>query len=339
MFFTSHIMEPVHVLITGAAGQIGYVLTFKIANGDLFGERQVVLHLLEQKQTMCMLDAVVMELNDCNFQKLANVIATDDVETAFKDIDVAFLMGSIPKRPNMSQEMYLERNACIFREHGQALSLYAKPTVKVLVVGQPANTNTLVALSFAKNISPANFSAMTRLDHNRVVNEVAQHLKVSYNDIHRVFVWGNRSATQVPDVSNGIYTGPKGNKQLNEMLTEKYIHDELISSLASRGNRLVGMRGASTAGSAAHAAISHMHDWMYGTKPGEIVSMAVPVPPNEPYGIKQGIVYSFPVTIDNHGNWHIVEDLPVTDFIRERMKINEDEIRKEAQIVAQYFNQ
>lgn len=315
--------EPVHVLVTGAAGQIGYVLAFKIANGDLFGDRKVVLHLLEIRTAMPMLESLVTELNDCSFPNLHSVIGTSKINEAFKDVDYAFLLGSL-KKSNISQETYIERNCVIMKEAGEALSQYSKPTVKVLVVGLPANTNCLICAACAKRIPKENFCAMMRLDHNRVTGELSRHLGVPSEAVQRVIVWGNRSKTQFPDASHILCNGEKAD------LSESFLEHDLPEWLDGRNTR-VGVR-SSTSASAAHAAVQCMRDWVYGTAEGDFVSMAVHVPDSEPYGIRKGIVYSMPCTVDKDGTVHVVEDLELTDTVRQKIKENEDEIRQEADI-------
>ncbi|OHT12052.1 malate dehydrogenase [Tritrichomonas foetus] len=335
LLLTSSMSDPVHVLITGAAGQIGYVLTFRIANGDLFGNRKVFLHLLELKPSMGMLEAVIMELNDCNFPNLAGVSGTDDVKEACRNVDVAFLIGAIPKRANVPIQAYLERNAITFKEQGEALSKFAKPTVKVLVVGMPANTNCLVALCAAKNLKPENFCAMTRLDHNRVVGAISKRINIPPEEIKRVAVWGNRSSDQVLDVSHTTVNG----KPLSDYLSSiNNVSKELTAIIESRTNTVMKMRGASTAASAANAALRHMHDWLFGTAPGDFVSMAIPVPDSAPYGIHPGIVFSFPCTVNEKGEISIVEDLELSDEIKEKIRENEQIIRNEAQMTADVMN-
>ena len=320
--------DPVRVLITGAAGQIGYFLTFRIANGDLFGDRRVFLHLLELKPSLPILDSMIMELNDCNFPSLAGVCGFSDARDACRNVDVAFLLGSIPKKANMPLEAYLERNACTFREHGRALSGYARPGVKILVIGMPATTNCLVALQVARNLRPENFSALTRLDHNRAVGAISKMINCEPQSVSRVIVWGNRSDSQVVDVSNALVDG----KPISEVVPEIDASKKVTELIRIRSQTVTKMRGASTAASAANAAILHMKNWIFGTKPGDFVSMAIPVPENAPYGVKPGIVFSFPCTVDTNGVVHVVEGLNVSDDVMEKIRLNEEEIRNEAKL-------
>lgn len=325
--------DPVHVLVTGAAGQIGYILSFNIANGNLFGDRKIILHLLEIRPAMPMLESILMELDDCTFPNLERVIGTCDTEEAFKDVDYAFLMGSIPKKTNMSTETYIERNWAIFREHGEALSKYSKPTVKVLVVGLPANTNCLIAAHYAKNIPRENFCALTRLDHNRAVCALAQKLNVHPEKIRRVAVWGNRSKTQAYDITHATCDG----ESVVGKLDEEFVKRGFGESLVARGSKVVGVRGPSTAASAAHAAICQMRDWVYGTRDGDFVSMAVPVPDSEPYGIRKGVVFSLPCTVDSDGKIHVVENLEITPDLREQIRETDEELRSEAKIAESFI--
>lgn len=325
--------QPLHVLITGAAGQIGYVLAFRVANGDLFGDRDVVLHLLEISPAMKALEAVVMELHDCTFPHLVDVIGTSDVQEAFKDIDVAFLVGSFPKKPTTKLADYFQRNAAIFSEHGRALSDYAKPTVKVLVIGMPTNTNALIAMTSAVNLGPKNFCAMTRLDHNRAVYSIAQKLGVHHSKVYNVVIWGNRSSSQIPDVSNAEYEDATGRHHILEKVSAEYVNTEFSAELAQRGSKVTMMRGASSAASAATAAIQCMRDWLYGTPENNFVSMSIPVPENSPYGIKPGIFFSLPCTVDKEGNIHVVEGLQMDENTLQKIKQQEAEILNELAIL------
>jgi len=330
-------LPPARVLITGAAGHIGYVLAFRVANGDLFGKRKVILHLLEITPALKALEAVVMELNDCTFPNLLNVIGTDQIDEAFRDIDIAFLVGSFPKKPALSQQDYLTCNATIFREHGVALSKYSKKSVRVLVVGNPANTNALITIKNAEGIPPSNISAMTRLDHNRAVSAVSQFLQVHSSNVYNVVVWGNRSATQFADVSNVEFISDDGNHKFSESISENFDANEFSTNLPSRGVKLTKMRSGSIAASAATAAIFHMKDWLFGTREKDFVSMAVQVPESQPYGITKGLVFSLPCRVDSNGIYHIVDDLKLDEFVLKRIKDNEQELLDEAQMVAEFL--
>jgi malate dehydrogenase len=320
---------PANVVITGAAGQIGYVLAFRVANGDLLRGRKVVLKLLEITNALPALNGVVMELTDGAFPSLAGVVATDDPAVAFKDADYAFLVGSFPRKDGMDRADLLQRNGGIFKVQGEALSNFAKPTVKVLVVGNPANTNAAIALAYAKNLGPQNFSAMTRLDHNRSIGEIAEKAGVSPGAVHKVCIWGNHSNTQVPDVAFGEVETPDGVKKITELFPPDYTEGAFVQKIATRGGAVIKARGASSAASAANAAIDQLRDWIFGTKYGEWVSMAVPVPASRPYGITEGLIFSFPVTVDPKGVVHIVEGLEVTPFVRGKLEATEKELIEE----------
>ncbi|OHT09323.1 Malate dehydrogenase [Tritrichomonas foetus] len=320
--------EPANVVITGAAGQIGYVLAFRIANGDLYPNRKVRLHLLEITPVLPKLEGVKMELQDCAFPKLAGVEATDDPNVAFKDADVVFLVGSFPRKDGMDRADLLSKNGGIFKEQGLALN-NARPTVKVIVVGNPANTNCAIALHFANKLGPQNFCAMTRLDHNRMKGELAEKAGVPYSNVHRVTVWGNHSNTQVPDVSHAEIEYANGVKPVTAVFEKSYYEGDFVSKIATRGGAVIKARGASSAASAANAAIACMHDWINGTRYGDWVSMAIPVPESKPYGIETGVVYSFPCTVDAQGNYHVVEGLEINDFVREKMQVTLKELQEE----------
>ena len=321
--------SPVRVVLTGAAGQIGYVLAFRIASGELFHDRKVILHLLEIPQALSRLNGLIMELTDCAFPLLAGVVATADPAVAFKDVDIAFLVGSFPRKDGMDRADLLKINGGIFKGQGEALSEYAKKTVKVIVVGNPANTNCLICQHYAKNLGPQNFCAMTRLDHNRMKGELAEKLNVNVADIHKVTIWGNHSNTQVPDVSNAEIELQDGVKKATELLDKEYYEKDFVQKIATRGGAVIKARGASSAASAANAALNCMKDWIHGTKYGDWVSMAIPVPDNEPYGIKKGVVYSFPCTVDKQGNYHVVEGLNINEFVRAKMDASYKELIEE----------
>lgn len=320
--------EPLRVLITGAAGQIGYAIAFRIANGELLQGRKVILHLLEITPALTALEGVVMELTDCAFPTLAGVVATDKYEVAFKDIDVAFLIGSMPRKDGMSRADLLKANGKIFIGQGKALSDYAKPTVKVLVVGNPANTNALIALTTAPNLKPENFSAMTRLDHNRAIGEIAAQLKVTPEKVKNVIIWGNHSNSQVPDVSNATVDLPSGTVNVTSQISNDYLQGDFIQKIALRGGAIIKARGLSSAASAANAAINHVQNWINGTKPGEYVSFALPVPAGNSYKIKEGTVFSFPVTISG-GVVKIVDGLPITPWLQEKLDATSNELQEE----------
>ena len=314
---------PVRVTITGAAGQIGYQLAFRIASGQMLGNDQpVILQLLEIPPAIAGLHGVVMELDDCAFPTLAGVVATDDPNTAFKDSDFALLVGARPRGPGMERKDLLQANAAIFSVQGKAMNEHAKADIKVLVVGNPANTNALIASSNAPDIEPRNFTAMTRLDHNRAKAQLAAKTDSHVNDIRCMTIWGNHSATQYPDVSHASV----GDKAAKDLVDQSWLVDEFIPTVQQRGAAIIQARGASSAASAASAAIDHMRDWALGTADGDWVSMAIPA--DGSYGIEPGVIYSYPVRCRD-GQYEIVEDLSIDDFSRERMDRTETELREE----------
>lgn len=314
---------PVRVTITGAAGQIGYQLAFRIASGQMLGNDQpVILQLLEITPAMDALKGVVMELDDCAFPTLAGIVATDNPNAAFKDADYALLVGARPRGPGMERKDLLEANAAIFSVQGKAMNDNASRDIKVLVVGNPANTNSLIAQSNAPDLKPRNFTAMTRLDHNRAMAQLAAKTGSHVNDIKCMTIWGNHSATQYPDVNHASV----GGKAANSLVEQDWLADEFIPVVQQRGAAIIKARGASSAASAASAAIDHMHDWTLGTPDGDWVSMAVPA--DGSYGIEPGIIYSYPVRCAG-GDYEIVQGLNIDDFSRERMSATETELREE----------
>jgi malate dehydrogenase len=317
-------MKPaLNVAITGAAGQIGYALAFRVASGQLLGPDQPVnLHLLEITPALATLQGVVMELDDCAFPTLNKVIATDDAKVAFRDCNAALLVGARPRGPGMERKDLLLANAQIFSAQGKALNDSADRNVRVLVVGNPANTNALIARANAKDLNPHNFTAMTRLDHNRALSQLAQKTGTHITAIRRMTIWGNHSATQYPDISHTLVNG----KAAKSLVEQKWIEESFIPVVQQRGAAIIKARGASSAASAASAAIDHIHDWVHGTPDGDWVSMGVPS--DGSYGIKEGVIYSYPVTIKD-GNYQIVQGLAVDEFSRKRMDATEAELREE----------
>jgi malate dehydrogenase len=314
---------PVRVAVTGAAGQIGYALLFRIAAGDMLGPDQpVILHLLEITPALPALQGVVMELNDCAFPTLAGVVATDDVNVAFKDVDYALLVGARPRGPGMERKDLLEANGAIFGPQGKALNDHAKRDVRVLVVGNPANTNALIAQQNAPDLDPKCFTAMVRLDHNRALSQLAEKTGAHTTEIKKVTIWGNHSSTQYPDLHE---TTVKGKAAL-EQVDQSWYADTFIPTVQQRGAAIIKARGASSAASAASAAIDHMRDWHLGTAADNFISMAVPS--DGSYGIKEGVVYSYPVTCAN-GDYKVVQGLAIDDFSRQRMDATDKELREE----------
>ena len=311
---------PVNVAITGAAGQIGYALAFRVASGALLGkETPVNLHLLEVPAALAGLNGVVMELNDCAFATLNKVIATDDAKVAFRDCQVALLVGARPRGPGMERKDLLLANAQIFSAQGKALNEVARRDVKVLVVGNPANTNALIARANARDLEQRNFTAMTRLDHNRALSQLAEKSGAHVNDIQRMTIWGNHSATQYPDLTHATVHG-KGAKSL---VTQEWIEHSFIPTVQQRGAAVIKARGSS---SAASAAIDHVHTWFHGTAANDWVSMAVPS--DGSYDIAAGVIYSYPVTVKN-GDYQIVTGLAIDDFSRQRMEATHAELLEE----------
>ncbi len=314
---------PVRVTITGAAGQIGYQLAFRIASGQMLGPDQpVILQMLEIPPALPALKGVMMELDDCAFSTLAGLVGTDDPNVAFKDSDYALLVGARPRGPGMERKDLLEANAAIFSVQGKAMNEHASRDIRVLVVGNPANTNALIASSNAPDIPAGNFTAMTRLDHNRAMAQLATKTGNHVNDITCMTIWGNHSATQYPDVSNASVSGSKA----IDLVDQNWLAEQFIPIVQQRGAAIIKARGASSAASAASAAINHMHDWALGTPDGDWVSMAIPA--DGSYGIESGIIYSYPVRCSG-GQYEIVQGLSIDDFSRERMDATETELREE----------
>ena len=314
---------PVRVTITGAAGQIGYQLAFRIASGQMLGEDQpVILQLLEIPPALPALQGVVMELDDCAFSTLAGIVATDDPNAAFENADYALLVGARPRGPGMERKDLLEANAAIFSVQGKAMNDHASRDVKVLVVGNPANTNSLIAQSNAPDLNPRNFTAMTRLDHNRAMAQLAAKTDSHVNDIKCMTIWGNHSATQYPDINQATVAG----KAAGDLVDQGWLADEFIPVVQQRGAAIIKARGASSAASAASAAIDHMRDWALGTPDGDWVSMAITA--DGSYGIEPGIIYSYPVRCSG-GDYEIVQGLSIDELSRERMDATEAELREE----------
>ena len=315
--------NPVRVTITGAAGQIGYQLAFRIASGQMLGADQpVILQLLEITPAMEALQGVVMELDDCAFATLAGVVATDDANEAFKDADYALLVGARPRGPGMERKDLLEANAQIFSAQGKAINEHASRDIHVLVVGNPANTNALITRANAPDINPANFTAMTRLDHNRAAAQLAAKTGQHVSDVSQLTIWGNHSATQYPDIHHAMV----GGKAATELVDKTWLTEDFIPTVQQRGAAIIKARGASSAASAASAAIDHMHDWALGTGDEGWVSMAIPA--DGSYDIAEGVIYSYPVRCSG-GNYEIVQGLDINDFSRERMQATETELREE----------
>ncbi|MEJ2159644.1 MAG: malate dehydrogenase [Chromatiales bacterium] len=320
--------KPVRVSITGAAGQIGYQLSFRIASGQMLGADQpVILQLLEIPPALGALEGVAMELADCAFPTLAGVIATDNPDVAFGDTDFALLVGAKPRGPGMERKDLLLENAKIFSVQGAALNAHASRDAKILVVGNPANTNALIAKANAPDLNPRNFTAMTRLDHNRALTQLADKTGKHVSDIRQLTIWGNHSATQYPDIHHATVAGDPA----TALVDQAWLADDFIPTVQQRGAAIIKARGASSAASAASAAIDHMHDWALGSAEGDWVSMGVPA--DGSYGIAEGVIYSYPV-ICKGGDYEIVQELEINDFSRQRMDATDQELREERAGVA-----
>ena len=319
--------SPVRITVTGAAGQISYSLLFRIAAGEMLGPNQpVILQMLEITPALDALKGVAMELEDCAFPLLEGMTCTDDAEQAFKDADYALLVGARPRGPGMERKDLLEANAAIFSAQGKAINDYASEHIKVLVVGNPANTNALITQRNAPNINPRQFTAMTRLDHNRAMSQIANKTESSINDISHMTIWGNHSATQYPDLYHARVDG----KSAIDMVDQEWFENDFIPTVQQRGAAIIAARGASSAASAANAAIAHMRTWALGSAENDWVSMGVIS--DGSYGIADGLIYSFPCTCDN-GDWAIVEGLDINDFSRSKMIATEKELLEERDAV------
>jgi malate dehydrogenase len=320
--------QPKRVAITGAAGQICYSMLFRIAAGDIYGPDQPVsLHLLEITPALGMLEAVKMELDDCAFPLLSDVIVTDDPRVALNKVDAALFVGAKPRGPGMERSDLITDNGKIFSALGAVLNEVGASDCKVCVVGNPANTNAYILKANAPNINPRNITALTRLDHNRALSQLASKTGSRVADIHRMVIWGNHSTTQVPDISYASI----GGKAASDIVDTAWARDEFIPTVAKRGAAVINARGSSSAASAANGVIYHMASWIGGTPKGDWVSMAVPS--DGSYGIDEGLIYSFPVECSN-GNYSIVSDLDVSDFIRDKMMASQQELREERDTVA-----
>lgn len=323
--------QPARVAVTGSAGQIGYALLFRIASGQMLGEdHPVMLKLLEIPQAMDALEGVVMELNDCAFPTLAGVEISDDPSVVFEDADYALLVGAKPRGKGMERKDLLAANAEIFSTQGKALNERASRNVRVLVVGNPANTNALIASQNAPELDPRRFTAMTRLDHNRALAQLAIKTGTRVTDVRRLAIWGNHSSTQYPDIFHATVKGHAA----SDLVSREWVEKEFIPTVQQRGAAIINARGASSAASAASAAIDHVRDWIHGTPDGNWTSMAVPS--DGSYGIREGVYYSYPV-ICRDGDYEIVQDLEINDFSRERMDATDRELREEREAVEHLF--
>jgi malate dehydrogenase len=321
-------VQPVRVAVTGAAGQIGYSLIFRIAAGEMLGPNQpVILQLLEIEPALKALEGVAMELDDCAFPLLVDTVRTADAETAFGDAEIALLVGAMPRKAGMERSDLLAANGAIFTAQGRTLSEAARPSVKVLVVGNPANTNALITLHNAPGIDPRNVTAMTRLDHNRAVSQLASRLRVPVTEVKRMTIWGNHSTTQYPDLFHCQVSGKSAHELVND---HEWVEETFIPTVAKRGAAVIEARGASSAASAANAAISHVRDWLQGTAEGDWVSMSVVS--DGSYEVPEGLVSSFPCRCEG-GEWEIVSGLEIDAFSRRMIDASVSEMEAEREAV------
>jgi malate dehydrogenase len=321
------VKAPVRVAVTGAAGQISYSLLFRIAAGEMLGKDQpVILQMLEITPALEALKGVAMELEDCAFPLVAGMVCSDDPNVAFKDADYALLVGARPRGPGMERKDLLEANAAIFSVQGKAINDVASRDIKVLVVGNPANTNALIAQRNAPDIDPRQFTAMTRLDHNRAMSQLADQTGKTINDVTHMTIWGNHSSTQYPDLFHAKVSGATAIDQVEQ----SWYEGTFIPDVQQRGAAIIKARGASSAASAANAAIFHMRDWALGSAENDWVSMGVYS--DGSYGIEEGLIYSFPCVCKG-GDWEIVQGLDINEFSVEKMKATETELREERDAV------
>lgn len=319
---------PQRVAVTGAAGQISYSLLFRIASGQVLGPDQpVILQLLEITPALGALDGVAMELDDCAFPLLAGMVKSDDAEVAFGDAEVAILVGAMPRTASMERADLLEANGAIFTTQGKALNASASRDIKVLVVGNPANTNALIAMNNARDLDPRQFTAMTRLDHNRAISQLATKLDTPVAAIKKMTIWGNHSATQYPDLFHCEVNGRSAYDVIDD---HDWVDGEYIPTVAKRGGAIIQARGASSAASAANAAVDHVHDWVMGTAEGDWVSMSVPS--NGSYGVSEGLMSSFPA-VCRDGKWEIVEGLELNDYSVQKIEASAVELAAERDAV------
>ena len=322
--------QPVKVAVTGAAGQIGYAILFRIASGQLLGpDTPVRLSLLEIPQAVKAAEGTAMELDDCAFPLLASIDIADDPNAAFDGVNIALLVGARPRTKGMERGDLLEANGGIFKPQGQALNAHAASDLKVLVVGNPANTNALIAMSNAPDLPRERFTAMTRLDHNRAIAQLSKRTGAAVSEITNMTIWGNHSATQYPDIFHAKVRGENAAQVVND---QGWLEDDFIPTVQKRGAAVIEARGASSAASAANAAIDHVHDWVLGTREGDWVSMAIPS--DGSYGVHEGVISSFPVTTSG-GSIEVVQGLDIDDFSRARIDATANELREERDAVKQ----
>jgi malate dehydrogenase len=324
---------PIRIAVSGASGQISYSLLFRIVTGDMLGKNQpVILKLLDITESQPALRGVAMELEDCAFPLLSDLVVTDDPKIAFCDADIVLLVGALPRSKDMERKDLLKINGEIFAAQGRALDEVANRDVKVTVIGNPANTNTLITMENAPGLKPYNFSAMMRLDHNRALSQVAMKIKRSVSDISKMVVWGNHSSTQYPDLSFAETDSLSISTLINN---QEWIENYFIPTVQGRGMSIIKARGLSSAASAANAAINHVHDWVFGTKKNDWTSMGIPS--DGTYGIPEGVIYSYPVVCEN-GSYKIFQGLETNEFSKRRMKITYEELVEERALISHLLN-
>ena len=333
LYFEKKMKPPIRIAVSGASGQISYSLLFRIVTGDMLGKDQpVILKLLDITESQSALSGVAMELEDCAFPLLADLVVTDDPKIAFRDAAIVLLVGALPRGKGMERKDLLEINGEIFAAQGKALDEVADRDVKVTVIGNPANTNTLITMKNAPGLNPYNFSAMMRLDHNRALSQVAMKITKSVSDISKMVVWGNHSSTQYPDLSFAETDSLSISTLINN---QEWIENYFIPTVQGRGMSIIKARGLSSAASAANAAINHVHDWIFGTKKNDWTSMGIPS--DGTYGIPEGVIYSYPVVCEN-GSYKIFQGLEINEFSKRRMKITYEELVEERALISHLLN-
>ena len=332
-YLEKKIKPPIRIAVSGASGQISYSLLFRIVTGDMLGKNQpVILKLLDITESQSALSGVAMELEDCAFPLLSDLVVTDDPKVAFRDADIVLLVGALPRGKGMERKDLLEINGKIFAAQGKALDEVANRDVKVTVIGNPANTNTLITMKNAPGLKPYNFSAMMRLDHNRALSQIAMKITRSVSDISKMVVWGNHSGTQYPDLSFAEIDSLSINTLINN---QEWVENYFIPTVQNRGMSIIKARGLSSAASAANAAINHVHDWVFGTKRNDWTSMGIPS--DGSYSIPEGVIYSYPVVCEN-GSYKIFQGLEINEFSKKRMKITYEELVKERALISHLLN-
>ena len=333
LYLEKKMKPPIRIAVSGASGQISYSLLFRIVTGDMLGKNQpVILKLLDITESQSALSGVAMELEDCAFPLLSDLVVTDDPKIAFRDADIVLLVGALPRGKGMERKDLLEINGEIFAAQGKALDEVANRDVKVTVIGNPANTNTLITMKNAPGLKPYNFSAMMRLDHNRALSQIAMKITRSVSDISKMVVWGNHSSTQYPDLS----FAETDNLSINTLINnQEWVENYFIPTVQGRGMSIIKARGLSSAASAANATINHVHDWVFGTKKDDWTSMGIPS--NGSYGIPEGVIYSYPVVCEN-GSYKIFQGLEINEFSKKKMKITYEELVEERALISHLLN-